>query len=467
MTDGQRTLKIGLLPGMIELYERLAPGLREKLGEVTVQAKAVLEAEGMAVAAGEVAATREQVRRECQRLGEAGVDLLVVAHVTYCPSGVLVDAIVEAGVPTVLWPAQPMFELRGETYDFDTVLLNHGVHGTQDLANVLRRRGVAFGVVHGHWKQKDTLAQLREFAAAGRALRAMRDSQPVQIGGHFEDMLDLPLTDQLFLERMGLRPTAVDVDEFAARIEGVDRSAVREMIEAYRREFRIDTAVDRDLLKKTAVGEVALRAVLNERNSTAFGVNFLTLCNDARVADGLHVAASRLMAEGYGYAGEGDWVTAVMVRGLMAAFARTSFTEIFSVGYADNRLVLRHWGEGNLALAREKPRLAASAFADRSKAEFAVTDFEFAAGEARLVNWNATPTGQGQLVAIRGHVEEERLSKVGGPRAIFRPAVGDVREVLTRYAEAGGSHHLGVAYGVSDQTIQKMGRLAGWQVEVI
>jgi L-arabinose isomerase len=186
------------------------------------------------------------------------------------------------------------------------------------------------------------------------------------------------------------------------------------------------------------------------------------LCNDMRVADGLHVAASVLMSEGLGYAGEGDWVTAVLVRGMQQGFGVASFSEIFTIGYADNRLILKHWGEGNFAMARARPRLRASKFTDRCTAEFAICDFEFAPGAATLVNLNSTDGGKGQLLSISGTILDDHLSQIDGPRAVFRPGREDVCDVLTEYAYAGGSHHMALVKDAPVDVLEKACRLAGW-----
>jgi len=219
--------------------------------------------------------------------------------------------------------------------------------------------------------------------------------------------------------------------------------------------------VNEPLLERTARGEAALRAILAGADSHACGLNFLQLCNDERVADGLHVAASVLMSEGCGYAGEGDWVTAVLVRGMQQGLGVASFSEIFSIGYTDNSLLLKHWGEGNLAMARARPRLLASRFTDQCTAEFAIVDFEFEPGPTTLVNLNSSAGGKGQMVSIGGEVTDDRLPKIDGPRAVFRPA-GDVSRLLTEYACAGGSHHMALVRGAPTDVLEKTCRLTGW-----
>ena len=256
--------------------------------------------------------------------------------------------------------------------------------------------------------------------------------------------------------------SAILCDECCHLLANTDERQVTQCVGRYREIFDIAEDVDEGLLTKAAKGEVAVRSAMLHQKSSACGLNFLELCNDKRIADGLHVAASMLMKDGFGYAGEGDWVTAGFVYALQQGFGTASFTEIFSVGYADNQLVLKHWGEGNFAMARAKPRLIYSKFTDKNTAEFIAVDFEFETGDATIVNLNSTPDGRGQVISITGRITEDNLPKASGPRAVFKPTADDVREVLNEYAYAGGSHHSALVKGDCTKVLEKVCRLSGW-----
>jgi len=462
MAEIQKKFKLAIMPGIADLYNRAWPEMQKQLKDFVKKITAELRDIGFDVYSCSPVSTQQQVEAACSTFSQDKVDVLIVSLAPYCPSGVLAPALIKCDIPILVWPTQGMFELEPEKYDFEIVLLNHGVHAVQDLANVLRRSEKAFGVIHGHLQQKDFKQELENWVRAGRAICAMRDAKAVQIGGHFEDMLDLQIGKDEFLKKMGLRPKVVSLDEFAKMLSSVTDKQIQECVERYRVTFDIGDKVDESLLSKTARGEAAVRSIMSEHDSYACGLNFLELCNDNRIADGLHVTASMLMRDGMGYAGEGDWVTAVLVRAMQQGFGTASFSEMFSVGYADNRLVLKHWGEGNFAMARGKPRMCYSSLKDSINAEFAIVDFEFESGRAALVNLNSTPAGQGQLISIAGKITKDHLPKVDGPRAVFKSDCEDVRDLLTEYAYNGGSHHLALVQGDPADVLEKVSRLSGW-----
>jgi len=462
MTPKADTLRIGLLLPVADLYHRLWSDIDDVLERLGGQVAERLTAAGLNAERSVAVSLPGQVTAACDDFVTQEVDLLVVALAPYCPSGVLAPALVASRLPVLLWPMQSILRLDPQEYDAEAIKLNHGVHGVQDLANVLGKTAKGFGVIHGHHEQPQFITQLRQWARAGRIIRAMQEAGPVQVGGHFEHMLDLQVGEDEFLRQMGIAPTVVATSDLAGQMALISPSDVTAGVDRYRRTFEMGTDVSDSLLEKTARGEAALRAILSRTGCRACGLNFLQLCNDERVADGLHVAASMLMCEGLGYAGEGDWVTAVLVRAMQQGFGVASFSEVFSIGYADNRLVLKHWGEGNFTMARTRPRLLASRFRDRHTAEFAIVDFEFEPGPATLVNLNSTAEERGRLISIAGEIAEDHLPKIDGPRGIFLPAGGDVNNLLTQYTYLGGSHHMALIGGTPMDVLEKVCRLAGW-----
>jgi L-arabinose isomerase len=457
-------LKIALVTPVADLYNRLWPDIGNSLYALAGHMARALQNQGeLIVTCHRPVSTIAQFSTLFQDLARDELDLVIVALAPYCPSGVQIRALLETPLPLLLWPMQEMFELRPDQYDNETIKLNHGVHAVQDLAGVLARHEHPFGVIHGHVQQTDFLTAVQAWAQAGHILRAMQKSRPVQIGGHFEQMLDLQIGDTAFILDMNLVPILISLDAFADIIGDIEESAVQEHLTLYGSLFDVDTGVDTALLARTARGDIALHRLLEQHRSQTCAVNFLTLCNDARIGDGLHVAASRLMDAGGGYAGEGDWVTAVLVRAMQQGFGCASFSEMFSVGYADNRILLKHWGEGNICMARTRPRMIRSQFIDKQKAEFAIADFEFAPGPAILVNLSASPGGKGHLISIAGCITNDHLPNVEGPRAVFKPDAADVRELLNHYAYAGGTHHLALVYERQPDVLEKLCLLSGWQ----
>jgi len=458
-------IKVGFVPVMADLYNRLVPDLRRQLTEFCGTVKSHVNTNSsLRFETSHVCCTDTEISQAVKEFETKGIHLLVLAMVSYTPSGQIISSLTKTKLPLLVWPAQPMLRLEPQKYDAAAVSLNHGVHGAMDLCNMLIKNGRSFGVLHGHHQQDATLNELVEWARAGKAISDMKTSNPTNIGGHFEDMLDLQIGNSKFISQLGIKKFSISIAEFVDSAASVSERKITDRVRHIRSSYEIDKGLNDELLNKAVRNELALRDMLKKNDSQAVGINFMTLCNDARVADALHLAACTLMEDGFGYAGEGDWVTAMLARGMTGAQFETSFSEIFSVGYKDNRLVLRHWGEGNPLLARSKPILRASAFQDKHKAEFVVMDFEFSPGPATLINLNANSHGQGQLICLEGVIEDDHLPSVDGPRAVFKPKKSDVRDLLTSYAYNGGSHHLVLVRDDCADIVGRISKLTGWNM---
>jgi len=444
------------------LYNRLSPEFAGKLAPFLQHIEKQLSNDEIHYRMAPLCAVTDDIRTNCREAEAAQSDLLIIAHLSYSPSGQILPPLLETKLPLLLWPIQPMAELEAAKYDADTVMNNHGVHGTQDLANMLRRKNRPFGILHGHHENPDVLEQLRSWVRAGRMVRAMQEAKPLVLGGRFDDMLDLQLDQEDFLHEAGLQGRDIPLDDYLRRLKKTDSQAVLAKVAYYRQNFDIAPNCTDELLRQAALHSVTLSQLMQDYHSKAIGINFLGACNQPEIADACHVAACDLMAQGCGYGGEGDWTTAMINYALMQAGCQTTFTEIFSVGYRDNRLVVRHWGEGNYRTARGRVSLEASACRDRHNAAFAIASFEFQPGPVMLINLNTTPLSEGQLISISGEIAGDALPLNKGPRGIFVPDCTDVAELLSGYAYSGGSHHLNMVYGDESELLNCLAALTGW-----
>jgi len=463
MSSLMNKIKVGILPGLADLYNRLFS--QEIIDELNTFIAGLPEAIGsdrIDFEIGTLSSTQAELTDEISKLMDKEVQMILLVLSPYCPSGAVVPAVMKSRVPVVLWPAQTVYDFVPETIDSTGIRLSHGVHAVQDIANILKKHGKKFGVLHGHFREDDFCARLDEWAQAAAVYSFFAASNPVQIGDYFNDMLDLQIDDAAFIADTGIAVTEYNSAQLNAAMKQVAQADIQALAAAYRDEFTVASDITDAMLEATARGELAVRALMEKTRSQACGINFQNLCNDTNVGDAMHVVASRLMAEGKGYAGEGDWVTGAFVHAIQAGIGTASFSEFFSVDYKGGRVLLKHWGEANLAMAWEKPELTKSVFNDQNKAEFSVVSMQFAPGPATLINLNADPQGHGQMISIQGQVTEDKLFNVVGPRAMFKPACSKIHDLLDRYAYQGGSHHQVLVGGCSESILTKLSILSGW-----
>jgi L-arabinose isomerase len=82
------------------------------------------------------------------------------------------------------------------TYDFspaqkpEEILYNHGIHGVQDMCNLLKKKKKNFLIKAGHWKESDVLEQVAGCARAAVMANHMRNARVGTVGAYFTGMGD-------------------------------------------------------------------------------------------------------------------------------------------------------------------------------------------------------------------------------------------------------------------------------------
>ncbi|NOJ83970.1 L-arabinose isomerase, partial [Myxococcus xanthus] len=116
--------------------------------------------------------------------------------------------------------------------------------------------------------------------------------------------------------KFGVSVNTYGVNDLVTLVDDVADSDVDLLVKEYAESFRVSPELLPDgdrhqSLRDAARIEAGLRRFLTEGGFGAFTTNFQDL-GGLKQLPGL--AVQRLMAEGYGFGGEGDWKTSVMLR---------------------------------------------------------------------------------------------------------------------------------------------------------
>jgi len=455
--------KVGLLGLTLELYETMAPALRE--GREAWMRNAVLPALGEVadVVFPGAAFRREDIEARVAQFEAEGCDALLVVLLTYSPSQAALPALRRTRLPIIVWNTQ---ELRSVDADFDgtRMIENHGVHGTQDLANVLLRSGVPFRYATSHLSDPDAAAELGDFFAAAAATARLRRARLGILGYPFPGMGDFALDTTQMAATLGCEWTSMPMEEYLQRAAAAGPETVSCLIADYCEAYDVDPGVADDDLEAAARVEVALRGMVSERRLDAFTYQFMAFGEDERTPTVPFVAASRLMGEGLGFGGEGDLIAAAGSALLNCLSPPASFTEMFTVDYDGNAVLLSHMGEANVAMARTDRPIRLTVRKKRivpTKAEQLVLATTFAPGPATLFALTIGEHGGWRMIASQVTVEDfGPLDALAVPHSKVRPA-GDVRDFLTAYAKAGGPHHCALCFGDARRRIEAAAELVG------
>jgi L-arabinose isomerase len=433
----------------LELYETLAPGLRISRENWLRREVLPLLGRENEVIFNQACYGREMIEAVVGEYLGRGVDVLVVILLTYAPSQLALPVLRRCGVPVVIWNTQELGAV-GTEFTPAQMIDNHGVHGTQDLACVLVREGVPFHYVTSAVDDAAGVAELGDYCRAAMACGRLRRARVGCLGYPFPGMGDFAVDTTRLAGSLGCGVVPLSVEEHLRRFAGAKAGEVADLVAEYGREYAVEPGIEGAELAAAARTELAWRGMVREGNLDAITYQFLALGDDERTETLPFVGASRLMAEGIGFAGEGDVVGALGSALLGWVCPPATFSEMFTIDFAGESVFMSHMGEANVAMARRDRKVALVArptpiTRTRGRQLVLVTSLE--PGEATLAALVQGARGRWRIVASRVEVLDF------GPLAGFCvphfkvKVEGGVNRFLTAYAAAGGPHHNAVCFG--------------------
>ena len=388
---------------------------------------------------------------------------------TFSPAKMWIRGLRVLGRPLLQLHTQFNRDIPWPSIDMDFMNLNQSAHGDREFAHVTARLGLRRAIVAGHWQDAGTVRRIGVWARAAAAVSEGRRARFVRFG---DNMREVAVTDGDKVAaqiRFGWSVNSYGVGELAARAGAVSREAVEARVEIYKKEYTVDAAllgdpVQLDRITVQARLELAIRGFLEEGGYLGFTTNFEDLYGLDQLPG---LAAQRLMADGYGFAGEGDWKTAALVRAmkLMADGlpGGTSFMEDYTYHLEDGRAAVlgSHMLEICPSIAAGQPRVEIHPLGIGGKDDPARLVFNAAAGDA--VNASLVEFGDRfRLVVneVRTIDSPHPMPKLPVAKALWIP-YPDFTTGLEGWLWAGGAHHTGYSTQIGSEHLQVYADLLG------
>jgi L-arabinose isomerase len=335
---------------MQELYDDMIPGITEHQGRY---ASAVAERLGDVadVTFSRPARNREDVEELTRELAAQGLDGVVIVMLTYGPAMRTIRALMELPLPLLLANIQPERSITAE-WDMDSLTYNQGIHGAQDQANALVRAEIPFSAITGDWRSERFELAFGDWARAAQAITALRRARIALLGYPMNGMGDIRYDPEAMVRRLGPMVLSEDLGTLHDRVHAVASDAVEALVAEHERRFAVDPALSGEPHEYAARLEIAIRAMLEEGGYAGFSFHFDSIGGDGRFRQLPLLAASDLMADGYGYAAEGDTNTAALMCAAQTMIGEAHFSEMYAMDSELDSILISHMGEGNWRLAR-------------------------------------------------------------------------------------------------------------------
>ena len=129
---------------------------------------------------------------------------------------------------------------------------NHGVHGTQDLANVLTRSGVRFHYVTSPDGDPKGLSEMGDFFAAAAAVNRLRSARIGSLGYPFPGMGDFAVDTTHLAATLGCAWMNLTVEDYIKRAEAAPAAEVARLVAEYRQSYELGSDLTEADLALTA-----------------------------------------------------------------------------------------------------------------------------------------------------------------------------------------------------------------------
>jgi L-arabinose isomerase len=470
-----KDLEVWFVTGSQHLYGQEALDEVARHSQEIVRGLADLPRTAVRVIFRPVMTTPESILELCLAANSAPncVGVITWMH-TFSPAKMWIAGLKVLQKPFVHLHTQFNRELPWSTIDMDFMNLNQSAHGDREFGFIGTRMRLNRKVVVGYWQHEDVRNELATWA---RAACAWHDAQSLRVARFGDNMRNVAVTEGDKVEaeiRLRYTVRGFGIGDLTDRFAAISGAAIDGLAKEYDETYSVDVPLRhhgarRAALKEAARIELALRGFLEEGGFKAFTDTFEDLHGMAQLPG---IAVQRLMADGYGFGGEGDWKTAALVRSMKVMAAGldggTSFMEDYTYHLKDGGQVLgAHMLEICPSIAADKPRVEIHPLSIGGKGD--PVRLVFTSGPGPAVNASIVDMGDHfRMIVNQVNVvtPEEQLPKLPVARALWKPEP-DLKTAATAWILAGGAHHTGFSRALTVQHLEDFAEMAGIEFVVI
>ncbi|WP_432896870.1 L-arabinose isomerase [Micromonospora matsumotoense] len=405
---------------------------------------------------------------------QGAVGVIAWMH-TFSPAKMWISGLDALRTPLLHLHTQANVELPWSEIDMDFMNLNQAAHGDREFGYVQTRLGVARKTVAGHVSDPRVAARIGAWTRAAIGHAEMRSLRLARFG---DNMRDVAVTEGDKVEaelRFGVSVNTYGVNDLVEAVDAVADARIDDLVKEYDDSYRLVAELrsggDRhDSLRYAARIEAGLRDFLDAGGFRAFTTNFEDL-GGLRQLPGL--AVQRLMADGYGFGGEGDWKTSVLVRTLksmsVGTTGGTSFMEDYTYDLTPGReLVLgAHMLEVCPTIASATPNVEIHPLGIGGREDPVRMVFDAQPGPAVVLGL-ADMGERFRLVANEIDVVAPPypLPKLPVARAVWRPRP-DLAASAEAWLTAGAPHHTVLSQAVGVEELHDLAEMVSTELVVI
>ena len=380
---------------------------------------------------------------------------------TFSPSKMWINGLAALQKPWCHFATQYNRTIPSEEIDMDFMNLNQAAHGDREHGFIGARLRAPRKVIAGYWQDEAVQDRLGSWMRAAVGVAASKELKVMRFG---DNMREVAVTEGDKVEvqaKLGWQVNTWPVGQLVETMNAVTDAEIDALMEEYRAAYDFATD-DLATVRYQAREEIAMKKMLDAEGCLAFSNNFQDLYGMDQLPG---LASQHLMAQGYGYGGEGDWKVAAMTAILKAMSegktGGTAFMEDYTYHLEPgNEYSLgAHMLEVCPSVAAARPRIEVHPLGIGDRQPPARLVFEGHEGDAIVVSL-IDMGGRLRLVCQDIHCVKPILPMPNLPvaRVMWQPQPS-LTTGLECWITAGGAHHTVLSYDVTADQMRDWARM--------
>ena len=399
---------------------------------------------------------------------EANYDEKCAGIITWChtfsPSKMWINGFANLQKPYCHFATQYNLEIPNEEIDMDFMNLNQAAHGDREHGFIAARLRMPRKVIAGYWKDETVQKRLGSWMRAAVGVAFSKGLKVMRFG---DNMREVAVTEGDKVEvqtKLGWQVNTWATGDLVKVMNAVTEEEIDAMMAVYTEAYDIATE-NIEAIRYQAREEIAIRKMLDAEGCKAFSNTFQDLYGMEQLPG---LASQHLMAEGYGYGGEGDWKVSAMTSILKAISegqtGGTTFMEDYTYHLVPGQeySLGAHMLEVCPSVASAKPRIETHHLGiGMNEKDPARLVFEGREGDAIVVSL-IDMGGRLRLICqdIKCVKPIMEMPNLPVARVMWR-AMPDLTTGLECWITAGGAHHTVLSYDVTAEQMKDWANMMG------
>jgi L-arabinose isomerase len=423
-----------------------------------------------------IVTTPEEITSACRAANNEKkcIGIITWMH-TFSPAKMWIQGMKILVKPILHLHTQYNRDVPWDTIDMDFMNLNQSAHGDREFGFLISRMRKRRKVVTGYWKDANVLNQIADWCRAASGWNDWQGAKFIRFG---DNMRQVAVTEGDKVEaelKFGFSVNTYGIGDLVQSIRSVSEQEIDTLVDEYAESYLLDDELKKGNAKhaslRDAAGiEIGIRKTLSDGNFKGFTDTFEDLHGLKQLPG---IASQRLMQAGFGFAGEGDWKTAALVRAMKTMATGLSGGNSFMEDYT------YHLEPGNeIVLGAHMLEICPSISTGQPSCEIHPLGIGGKEDPVRLVfNGSEGPALNASIVDLGNRFRflvntvtavkaPQELPKLPVARVLWKP-LPNMQDACTAWILAGGAHHTCYSQNLSVGCLENFADMAGIELVVI